>query len=349
MINVKTLLQAFRKLDMIPQNNIIPYLEKVFFFTKNNYTYISYTNLQITLTIKLEYNLAIEGCCSLKPLIALLSNFTEEEVKIKINKQSLIVEGKSSVYKTAFSVEEDYPKPAKLAGTPITLFTKEMLESISKLEPYLATDKNHLSNLHLLHFNLNANSEVVATNGFVLGIYKPKLNVKKDFKFNLSKNIVSILKKLNVDLNLYSNGFGDRDHTITFQQFDEKFVIYEAVLPKELPSSISVDSNELSNLLKIAAVYTDPTPKNDIVSLIPEENQLILKTSWEERNYESEAVLSCTNSNFLFPVHFRINYIKLIIKTLNLEEEFILKGIAPNKPFIAENSEFYTLIMPYLN
>ena len=364
-VNSSLLLQELQKLQgVISSNNTLPILDNILFDISDGKMLITASDLETTIQSYINIESDVNGSITIpsRILIDTLKTFSNETLTFTVNEETHAIEiiSESGNYKLVGNNAEEFPKISenKLSNA-FDISGDILLNAISKtlfaagndeLRPmmsgiflefsdngivFVATDAHKL----VRHKRNDVKSE--ATGSFI--IPRKPLNILKN---NLGEEIVSI------SFNETNAVFSYENIKIICRLIDGKYPNYEAVIPKDNPNKLFLNTNLLLSSIKRVSIYANKTTHQIRLKIAGSELQvtsedLDFSNQAQERltcKYEGEDLEIGFNSRFLIEM---LNHIK--------SEEISLEMTAPNRAGIIlpldgleEGEETLMLVMPVM-
>jgi len=358
---LKQLQKASGTIDSKP---VIAILEDYLFEVKNGTLSISSTDLETSVTSKIDVISDEDGSVAVPGRILLdtLKALPEQPITFNVQSDTHIVELTSAYgkYKMAGDNPADFPeRPTPKKVDSITIDASVIHEAISNTLFATSSDELRLAMTGVcVHVDFNK-IVFVATDAHKLVKY-----VYKDITSDTTQTIILPKKALTVLKNALhatgaidvsfdkSNAFFKMDQiSLACRLIDAKYPEYEAVIPKDNPNILTVDRKDFLNSLKRIVIFSNRTT-NQVVLDIAEDS---LTINAQDLDFSSEAneQLSCTYEGDPIKIGFNARF---LIEMLNVmsDEQVILKLSEPSRAGILvpteadDQRELLMLIMPVM-
>lgn len=347
--------------------NTLPILDNFLFDIKDKELVVSASDLESTMTAKLQLDKSEEAgniAIPARLLLDTLKTFPEQPLTFTINEKACSVEISSDTgkYKLSGQKGDEFPKtptiesPSTIEIDPNALFTaidKTLFATGSdELRPVMSGIYIELSEDH---------STFVATDAHKLVRYR-RTDVKADksVSFILPKKPMNLLKNLlpEVDSNIKmeyndSNAFFSMgDVNLVCRLVEGKYPNYEAVIPKDNPNKLTIDRNVFLNSVKRVSIFANKTTHQVRLKIAGSE----LNVSAEDLDFANEANerLTCQYEGEDIEIGFNSRFVIEILSNLD-SDNICLEMSAPNRAGIIspsdgsdEHEDILMLVMPVM-
>lgn len=349
---------------VISSNPVLPILEDFLFSISNNQLTISATDLETTITTKLEVMSDSDGTIAVpaKILLDTLKALPQQPITFAINEENYSIEITSAYGKYRLAGENglDFPRiPEAENVDTVTLDAHVLSQGIVKT--LFATSNDELRpQMTGVYFQVDFNKiTFVSTDAHKLVKYT-FTNIQSDVSttFIVPKKALNQLKvalsgnePVTMSFNKGNAFFNFGNIHIVCRLIDARYPDYNAVIPVENPNHFTVGRNDFLSSLKRIAIYANKTT-NQVVLNIHEGS---LTVSAQDLDFSNEATeqLPCTFEGEPLSIGFNA---KFLIEMLNvLESEEVRMDLStPSragilKPMVTvEGEDILMLVMPVM-
>lgn len=274
-INSAELSNALKKVSgYISKNPIMPILETVLIEGKNGSIFLTATNLESTITLKvcasdLEFKIAPEASV----LIQLLRNTSNKALTLIVKDDALVVNTGKGKYVIPCENPEEYPRQEdREYPIKVSIDTKELKTGLSKVVNSVSTDNLRPAMAGVcLNFKEGV-LDLCCTNAHILslatiGIKESSINRKIVIPLSVAKNLEA-LSDDNTTVEISENHIliSNKDTTIMARLIDGNFPPYLAVFP-EHSQSIEVNTQEFISALNRVALFGDNNTSTAVLNI----------------------------------------------------------------------------------
>lgn len=348
----------------INPNPVLPILEDFLFDLKDNTLTITSTNLETTITSKLEVLASEAGRIAVpaKILLETLKALPEQPITFVLDTETNGITLKSSYgeYKLAGDTPDEFPQmPEEDNVNNIRLTTKILSEAIAKT--LFATSNDELRQAMTgvfvqVDFNkvifvaTDAHKLVKYTFGGTSSENTASFIIPKK-ALNLLKNALSSEGEVSLSYNNKNAFFTFDDTKVICRLVDAKYPDYNAVIPVENPNVLALGRRDFQNSLKRIAIYANKTTNQVILNI----NENSLTISAQDLDFSNEATeqLSCEYSGEPMTIGFNAKFLGEMLGVLE-SKEVTLNLSTPNRAGILlpaeqkDNEELLMLVMPVM-
>ena len=348
----------------IGSNPVLPILEDFLFKIDQNTLTISATDLETSITTKLQVNADSQGQIAVPARILLdtLKALPEQPITFSFNEENYGIELTSSYgkYKLAGEDGSEFPNiPEVESSDNVTLSSSILANSINKTI-FAASNDELRPAMTGVYFQVDFEKlTFVATDAHKLVRF-----IHKDIQSSVSAAFIVPRKALNLlksalpnetDVQLSFNNsnafFAFDDTLLTCRLIDEKYPDYHGVIPANNPNHVVVNKKDFQNSLKRIAIYANKTT-NQVILRIAEDS---LTVSAQDLDFSNEATeqLVCTYAGDPLTIGFNA---KFLIEMLNVleSEEVRMELSTPTTAGIlvpvedVESEDILMLVMPVM-
>ncbi|MEL6922561.1 MAG: DNA polymerase III subunit beta [Bacteroidota bacterium] len=348
----------------IGSNPVLPILEDFLFTIKDNQLTIAATDLETSITTKVEVMSDANGTVAIPARILLdtLKALPQQPITVSINQDNYAIEITSAYgkYRLAGENGDDFPEiPQPDTVDTISLDTSNLAQAISKtlfatsndeLRPamtgvYFQVDFNKLTfvatDAHKLvkHTFKDITSEVVTS--FIV----PKKAL------NLLKGVLPSGERVKLSFNKANAFFSFADVHMVCRLIDARYPDYNAVIPVDNPNLLTVNKTDFQNSLKRIAIYANKTTNQVILNI----NEGSLTVSAQDLDFSNEATeqLTCTYEGTPLTIGFNARFLIEMLGVLE-SDEVKMELSTPTRAGIllpveeTEGQEILMLVMPVM-
>lgn len=354
---------------VLNSSNTLPILDDFLFEVKENTLTISASDLETTMTTKLDIESKDSGSIAVpaRLLLDTLKTFPEQPLTFLIDNDNQGIEISSDYgkYKLSGHNGDEFPKiPSVEGGDTLDINTDILARALSKT--IFATGNDELRPvMNGVLCELSPNDlTFVATDAHKLVRYRrTDAKSKKSASFIIPKKPLSLLKNVlpedgdetSVSMRYNdSNAFFSIDGTdLVCRLIDGKYPNYEAVIPKENPNKLNIDRIAFLNCVKRVSIFANKTTHQVRLKVSGSE----LQVSAEDLDFANEAVerLTCQYDGEDMEIGFNSRFLMEMLSNLD-SDEIVLELSAPNKAGLlsqaagtaSEGEDLLMLVMPVM-
>ena len=365
-VNSTALLRELQKLNgVISSNNTLPILDNFLFDINSNNMTIIASDLETTMMSTISVEAELDGKITIpaRILIDTLKTFSNQPLTFIVNTETFGIEMSSEMgnYKLAGQNANEFPKTPKLNGSSSTTIKGDILaNAINKtlfasgndeLRPVMSGMFCELSTEQITFVATDAHKLVKHT--------RTDISSDKTASFILPKKPLTILKNNisdDADIKLEFNDtnalFTFNNITIICRLIDGKYPNYEAVIPKENPNKLTIETASLLSSIKRVSIYANKTTHQIRLKIAGSELQI---TS-EDLDFANKAEerLSCQYEGTDMEIGFNSKFVIDMLNNIGAEQ-ISLEMSAPNRAGIIlpldgleEGENTLMLVMPVM-
>lgn len=365
-VSTTTLLKQLQLINgVISTNTVLPILEDFLFEIKGNELTISATDLETSMSTRLEIEAKEEGKIAIpaRILVDTLKTLAEQPLTFTIDEENFGVEVTTDrgKYKLTGENGDDFPRiPSAENVSELTMPSSLLQRAVNKtlfavsndeLRPamtgvyfqlasdgitFVATDAHKLVRFH--------RSDTVASEAanFIvprkaLGLLKSALP-SEDTQVSISYNNSNAFFK-----------FGEVD--LICRLIDARYPDYNAVIPKDNPNQLSLNRAEFLNTLKRVMIFSNKTTHQVLLKLAGSD----LQVSAQDLDFSNEASerLDCDYAGEDMEIGFNARFLLEMLNVLD-NEEVKIELSSPTRAGILlptqaeENEQLLMLVMPVM-
>jgi len=365
-VNSTALLRELQKLNgVISSNNTLPILDNFLFDINSNNMTIIASDLETTMMSTISVEADVDGKITIpaRILIDTLKTFSNQPLTFIVNTETFGIEMSSEMgnYKLAGQNANEFPKTPKLNGSSSTTIKGDILaNAINKtlfasgndeLRPVMSGMFCELSSEQITFVATDAHKLVKHT--------RTDISSDKTASFILPKKPLTILKNNisdDADIKLEFNDtnalFTFNNITIICRLIDGKYPNYEAVIPKENPNKLTIETASLLSSIKRVSIYANKTTHQIRLKIAGSELQI---TS-EDLDFANKAEerLPCQYEGTDMEIGFNSKFVIDMLNNIGAEQ-ISLEMSAPNRAGIIlpldgleEGENTLMLVMPVM-
>ena len=320
-VNSSELLKELQKLSgVLSSGNTLPILDNFLFEFEEGMMNIIASDLETTMSTNLNVDTTDNGKIAIpaKLLLDTLKTFSSQPLTFLINESNFGIEinSENGLYKLSGQNAAEFPKtPTLSSSTSATINSVKFLNAINKT--LFACGNDELRPVMSGMFCELSTEKIsfVATDAHKLVKHiRNDFNSESNASFILPKKPLSLLKNTiteDVDLQIEYNEtnamFSFNSTKVICRLIDGKYPNYDAVIPKENPNKLTIETKLLLSSIKRVAIYANKTTHQIKLKLAGSELQITSQdldfaNQAEERlscNYEGEDLEIGFNSKFM--------------------------------------------------
>jgi len=365
-VNSTALLRELQKLNgVISSNNTLPILDNFLFNISNNEMTIVASDLETTMisTISVESDTNGRITIPARILMDTLKTFSNQPLTFIVDTTTFGIEMSSEMgnYKLAGQNADEFPKTPKLSGSSSTIIKGDILaNAINKT--LFASGNDELRPVMSGMFCELSSEQItfVATDAHKLVKHsRTDISSDKTASFILPKKPLIILKnninddaEVKLEFNDTNALFTFNNITIICRLIDGKYPNYDAVIPKENPNKLTIDTVDLLSSIKRVSIYANKTTHQIRLKIAGSELQI---TS-EDLDFANKAEerLSCQYEGSDMEIGFNSKFVIDMLNNIG-SEQVSLEMSAPNRAGIIlpldgleEGENTLMLVMPVM-
>ncbi|MCB0521584.1 MAG: DNA polymerase III subunit beta [Lewinellaceae bacterium] len=348
----------------ISTSPVLPILDDFLFSIKKNQLTIAATDLETSITNKLEVMSDGDGTVAIpaKILLDTLKALPEQPITIAVEDETfgITITSAYGKYRLAGENGQDYPRipesdKVDTVNVPASTLTKAINKTLfatsnDELRPamtgvYVSLDFNKLTfvstDAHkLVRYSFMNLSSEVATSFIIpkkaLNLLKNALPQNGDVKMSFDK----------------ANAFFTFDDThLVCRLIDARYPDYNAVIPVDNPNTLTIRRTDLQSSLKRIAIYANKTTNQVILDISPDS----LTVSAQDLDFSNEAAeqLSCTYEGNPVTIGFNAKFLIEMLGVLE-SDEVKMELSTPSRAGILlpgegeDGEEILMLVMPVM-
>ncbi|MBX2817478.1 MAG: DNA polymerase III subunit beta [Saprospiraceae bacterium] len=345
-------------------NAVVPILEDFLFQVDGNELTISATDLETSITTKMEViaesggEVAIPG----KILVDTLKALPEQPITIDVEEGRNSIEITSSYgkYKLSGDNAEEFPTIPSPQGTEtVTMGASTLNEAIAKTVFATSNDELRLA-MTGVYVQLDFSKMIfVATDAHKLVKYSfSGLESEANTSFIIPKKSLTLLRnalpqsgQIEIAFNKSNAFFTFDDHELVCRLIDAQYPNYNAVIPVENPNRLTVVRADLLQSLKRIAIYANKTTNQVILNI--DDGSLTIESQDIDFSNEATEQLTCQYEGEPITIGFNARFLIDMLSVLDTDDIVICMS-SPNKAGIIlpaeepEDEELLMLVMPVM-
>lgn len=364
--STKLLKQLQMLSGVIQSSNTLPILDNILFEIEDNSITLTGSDLETTLTTKVEANTKETGtvCIPAKILLDTLKTFPEQPLTFTVDPTSYAIEIASDFgkYKLNGYDGAEFPKTPSIEGaSEVKLSADTLSRAITKT--IFATGNDDLRPVMSgIYFDFKDDGlTFVATDAHKLVRY-----TRTDIKASGNSSFIAPKKPLNLMKNILAST--DADVTVTYNEataqfsfdnisitcrlIDGKYPNYQAVIPTENPNKLTVGREALMQSIKRVSVFANKTTHQ--VKLQMTGNELAIFAEDIDFANAANEKMTCAYEGNDMEIGFNSRFIADILSNLETDD-VLVEMSAPNRAGIIlptskdlEEEDVLMLVMPVM-
>lgn len=315
---------------VLTTNNTLPILDNFLFELNNNEIHITASDLETTMTARINPDMAEEeGVVAIpaKILLDTLKTFSDVPVSFTIdtanyNVLMTIGDGK---YRIAGQSGEEYPKAVVIEEpSKITLNSEVLVNAISKTI-FAASNDDLRPAMSGIYCELNSdNVTFVATDAHKLVRYRRNdLKAEEAAAFILPKKPLNQLKNIllndeepvNIEYSNTNARFSFKNITMTSRLIEGKYPNYSAVIPDVNPNQMTIDRVQIANSIRRISLFSNQSTYQVIFKIAGSELNLFA----EDVDYSNEAQerLTCHYEGEDLEIAFNSKFVQEMLSNIS--------------------------------
>ena len=335
-VNSTALLKELQKLNgVISSNNTLPILDNFLFEISSNKMSIVASDLETTMISLISVESDTDGKVTIpaRILIDTLKTFSNQPLTFLIDSETFGIEMSSEMgnYKLAGQNAEEFPKIPALSSSSSTTIKGEVLVNAINKTLFASGNDELRPVMSGMYCELSSDQTTfVATDAHKLVKHnRTDISTDNPTSFILPKKPLHILKnnldedaEVTLEYNDTNALFTFNNITIICRLIDGKYPNYDAVIPKENPNKLTINTSELLSSIKRVSIYANKTTHQIRFKVAGSELQITSEdldfaNKAEERlscQYEGEDMEIGFNSKFIIEMLNNIGAEQILIE-----------------------------------
>jgi DNA polymerase-3 subunit beta len=360
-VNKDVLLEKLQMVaSILPQRTTLIILGNIKIVADKKGVSLSATDLDISLESTFKSDIEKEGSITVpgRRFLETVRDLPSCTLEIKVENDFVELKYDKGVYRMPAIPVDEYPEIPQISGKNQFSFPTALLKNSVIKTSFAASKESGRRALSGIHWNIgNEESNMVATDGRKLALYKCPIKQKKSLKVNVPPKALKTLigyfenedKEINIKYDESKIGFFLKDTTIIASLIEDMFPDYKQVIPNNNKKVLTIAREELLNALKRVAIYADST--SHLVSFDIEPDGVRIYTETDLGSGEEH--LTSTFNDEPISINFNAMYLSEILR--NLDDDNVEFHI--NKPKTAviitltkkkKDEELIYLLMPII-
>ena len=326
---------------VLNSSNTLPILDNILFEIKEQVLTISCSDLESTITSKINIDAKSEGSIAIpaKILIDILKTFPDHPLTFSIDgNMSIEIASDYGKYKLSGFNGEEFPK-SPIIESPSTVNISGFILQRAIEKTIFASGNDDLRPVMSGVFIQLSKNDVtfVATDAHKLVRYrKSKVSSSSESSFIVPKKPMNLLKGLLsnfeddviINYNESNATFRFGDTILTCRLIDGKYPNYEAVIPNENPNILTIDRNIFLQSIKRVSIFANKTTHQVRLKI----NGSELNISAEDIDFSNEATerLTCSYKGDSIEIGFNSRFLIEMLNNMDTEN-VIFELSAPNR------------------
>jgi DNA polymerase-3 subunit beta len=365
-VNSTALLRELQKLNsVISSNNTLPILDNFLFEINGGNMAVTASDLEVTMKVAISVESEVDGRITIpaRILVDTLKTFSNQPLTfvIDLNNYSIEIISELGNYKLSGNNADEFPKSPTLTNSSSTFFKSEILHNAINKTLFASGNDDLRPVMSGVYCELSPEQVTfVATDAHKLVKHsRNDLSSDKTASLILPKKPLTILKNniidgidVKLDFNDTNALFSFENNIIICRLIDGKYPNYDAVIPKENPNKLTIETSLLLSSIKRISIYANKTT-----------HQIRLKVAGSELQISSEDLDFSNKADERLPCHYEGEDIeigfnsKFVIDMLNNigSNKISLEMSAPNRAGIilpldgtVEGENTLMLVMPVM-
>ena len=272
-VNSSSLLKELQKLNgVISSNNTLPILDNFLIEIRSNNMTIYASDLETTMMSNIAVESDSDGKITIpaRILIDTLKTFSNQPLTFIVDRNTFGVEMSSEMghYKLAGQNADEFPKTPKLSSVSSTVIKGDILANAINKTLFASGNDELRPVMSGMFFELSTDQiTFVATDAHKLVKHtRSDIRADKSASFILPKKPLTILKnniseedEISLEFNDTNALFKLSNITIICRLIDGKYPNYDAVIPKENPNKLTIETSSLLSSIKRVSIYANKT------------------------------------------------------------------------------------------
>ena len=365
-VDSSTLLKELQKLSgVLSSNNTLPILDNFLFDVSDGNINIYASDLETTMMTKIKAEAEENGKIAIpaRLLLDTLKTFSSQPLTFLVNNSNSGIEinSENGQYKLAGQNAEEFPKvPALESSSSVNLNADVLIKAINKTLFAAGNDELRPVMAGVFCEFSAENISFVATDAHKL-VCHSRTDVIADntASFILPRKPLTLLKntlvegsEIKMDYNDTNALFSFNDTTIICRLVDGKYPNYEAVIPKENPNKLSIDTADLLSSIKRVSIFANKTTHQ--IKLKIKGSELLITSEDLDFANQAEERLTCQYEGEDMEIGFNSKFVIEMLSNIGAEQ-ICIEMSAPNRAGIIlpldgqdEGENTLMLVMPVM-
>ncbi len=365
-VSTTTLLKSLQTISgVINSSSVLPILEDFLFEIKGGNLTVFATDLETSMSTSLKVEAKDSGRIAIPARILLdtLKTLPEQPLTFKTDDKNFGIEITSETgrYKLSGENPEDFPKiPQPEAVTEINIAASSLSHAISKTLFAVSNDDLRPAMTGVLFQVSPEGMTFVSTDAHKLvKLTRSDVKAAKATQFIVPKKALNLLKgslplndnAVNVSYNKSNAFFAFENTKLICRLIDSNYPDYNAVIPQNNPSKLSINRLEFQNAMRRISIYSNKTTYQVILSIAGSE----LKISAQDLDFSNEANerLTCSYEGSDLEIAFNARFLIEMLGVLD-SNDIEIELSTPTRAGVlrpvekAESEDLLMLVMPVM-
>ncbi len=350
---------------VINNSNTLPILDNFLFELNNTELIISASDLETTMSAKLEVESDNEGSIAVpaRLLLDTLKTFPEQPLTFVVEDNNTIeISSNHGKYALAYADGNEFPKAVALEDASTTTITGDILATAINKTIFAAGNDDLRPVMSGVFFQFSTEGlTFVATDAHKLVKYsREDVSANEVAEFIMPKKPLNLLKgilaasddNVTIEYNDSNAKFSFENVELICRLIDGKYPNYEAVIPKENPNKLTIDRTQFLNSVRRVSIFSNKTTHQIRLKIAGAE----LNISAEDIDYSNKAEerLTCDYQGDDMQIGFNSRFLTEMLNNLtsdNVQLEMSLPnraGILTPVDGLDEGEQVTMLVMPVM-
>ncbi|MCP9200787.1 DNA polymerase III subunit beta [Gramella sp. BOM4] len=326
---------------VINSSNTLPILDNFLFDLKNDELTVSASDLETTMSAKLNVESDSEGKIAVpaKLLLDTLKTFPEQPLTFVVEDNNTIeLSSNHGKYALAYADGEEFPNPVELEDPNSTIVEGDVLATAISKTIFASGNDDLRPVMSGVFFQFKADGlTFVATDAHKLVKYsREDIQAQQPAEFIMPKKPLNLLKgilagsesEVKIEYNESNAKFTFDDTELICRLIDGKYPNYEAVIPKENPNKLSIERNQFLSSVRRVSIFSNKTTHQVRLKIAGAE----LNISAEDVDYSNKAEerLTCSYQGDDMQIGFNSRFLIEMLGNLT-SDEVMLEMSLPNR------------------
>lgn len=350
---------------VINSSNTLPILDNFLFELNNNELTVSASDLETTMSSKLDVESDNEGSVAVpaRLLLDTLKTFPEQPLTFVVEENNTIeISSNHGKYALAYADGAEFPKAVALDNPSTTTISGDILATAISKTIFAAGNDDLRPVMSGVFFQFSTEGlTFVATDAHKLVKYtRQDVQASQVAEFIMPKKPLNLLKGIlsgsdedvKIEYNDSNVKFSFENSELVCRLIDGKYPNYEAVIPKENPNKLTIARTQFLNSVKRVSIFSNKTTHQIRLKMAGSE----LNISAEDIDYSNKADerLTCDYQGDDMQIGFNSRFLTEMISNLNADD-VMLEMSLPNRAGILtpvdgldEGEHVTMLVMPVM-
>lgn len=354
--NIENLLPTLSKI--LPLHSQIPVLSNLLIEATENGFFISATNLEMGVRIKIPAKIEELGAITIpgKQFIEAISSLPKDKVTLSQDKENVVLKSRDNRVIFQTIPREEFPTLFEEKGEKIHIFKDgELIKLFSKIIFAVSLDESRPELTGVYVVQKEDYTDFVATDGFRLSLKRMngtkilEVDDKLIFPAKIIAEVMSIKSGGEISMYVYKKNnqviFEIGDTVLIGRLISGDFPNYEKVVPASSKTQVVCDREDFTQKLRLSSIFARDSA--NIVKLKVEDGKIKIFSKSTGLG-EGEAVLDAEQEGEDNEIAFNVKFISDLLKnitskTIRME---LLSSIEPAVFKTDEDRDFVHIIMP---